>query len=343
MACRECHFAKEKCEKTSIPCARCARLSLKCVPHQSKQGRGKKPRKKEKSSTHYLAEDSIAENTCQLGSKHYGLHFVIRHWIAYAISRRSFSLLAKASALASKCAISMDQVLCGENDFDAAVVSMDGNRMMTFLPSMILKPGREQHVGADPLALSEVPDNLLEAIDYCRPGSLQHPGTRLIVIREVKCGLSRYYLSAAMQRDVVSWQRVQDTWKANLMEVKDLWLPKEEKQKYNRGLVEQIALHQNPYTRPKPGRTSSTKIFLASKKVIDVECKQCLTIANLDHAFFSIEYIPAAGEKKVHSDSEQSGDNLLASLMDNADDLESASELDWLLQTLDDEAVNFLR
>ena len=44
---------------------------------------------------------------------HYGLQCQIREWISMSLARRSFALLAKASALANRCGIHMDRILCG--------------------------------------------------------------------------------------------------------------------------------------------------------------------------------------------------------------------------------------
>lgn len=229
----------------------------------------------------------------------------------------------------------MDQVLCGENGFPASATSINNSRMMSFLPDMVLKPSREQQVGGEPLALSEVPEDMLEAID-CLPTAARNPETRWICIRELRCGVSRYYVSTAMQRDVVSLARVQETWRANEMEVNDLWLPKEEKPKFSRGFNQQIAIHKDPFMQPKPTSIKRTRIRLAEGREIEVDCCLCLKLVNLDHAFMSIEYHGGESQEAVstnNSDAELFADmSFLDSLMD---EMEATGELDELLQGFD--------
>ena len=326
-----------KCENDKTPCKRCIRLSLECIPHVSRQGQGPKRRyKKARARSEQFNEESleaeVVEHTSKLGANHYGLFFVVRHWVSFAFSRRSFSLLARATSLACRCGITMDQILCGINDFPTSATSIDGSRMMSFLPDMILKPSNEQQVGGRPLLLSEVPIAMLQAID-CRPDTLRDPEARWICIRELRCGASRYYVSRAMQRDMASWEKVQETWNANKMEVNDLWLPKEEKPKFTRGFNQQIAIHKGPHTQPKPTSIKGIKIRLGRERVVEVDCIMCLNVVNLDHAFLSTEYYvnetPEAASKD-QSDADPFGD--FAFLDSMMDELEATGELDDLLQ-----------
>lgn len=341
MACQACRKAKVKCDSKEkgddSSCARCTRLSLECVPHVSRQGQGPKKRKRKAQTTtrnENTIEAEVVEQTSKLGSNHYGLHFVIRHWVSIALTRRSFSLLDRASSLACRCGINMDQIFCGDNEFPVAATSIDGNRMMSFLPTIILKPSREQVVGGAPLLLSEVPNDMLEAID-CLPTAARNPENRWITIREMKCGVSRYYVSTAMQKDIVPWTQVQDTWEANEKEVNDLWLPKEEKPKFSRGFNQQIAIHKNPFTQPKPTSIKNTRIRLADGKEVDVDCCLCLKVVNLDQAFLSIEYYvrepqEVASSSTNQSDVEPFGDMTFLDSM--LDELEATGELDVLMQ-----------
>jgi len=142
MACEACHGAKVKCNK-KIPCARCLKMNIPCVPHVSRQGQGSKKRKRRKQSedddtTTTTQVKNLVENTFLKknktfldvgGSKgrkggaagatprrHYGLYHLLRQWISLAFTRRTFRLLQLVSKLAIKNGISMDQILCGKDN-----------------------------------------------------------------------------------------------------------------------------------------------------------------------------------------------------------------------------------
>jgi len=120
MACRECHLAKVKCDKSTLPCVRCANLGLECVEHVSRQGQGRKKRRRGAQSN--SKSDRVEEGVLRMMPRdqswrnHYGIHFVIRHWVAIAFSRRSFSLLRMASTLANDTGITMGRYCGGRID-----------------------------------------------------------------------------------------------------------------------------------------------------------------------------------------------------------------------------------
>lgn len=241
-------------------------------------------------------EDEVV-STFNLGPSHYGLHYVIRHWVSYAISRRSFSLLAKASGLAKKCGITMDEILSGENHFTERETGT--HREMLFLQRIMLTPARNQQTSGGPLSLAEVPTNLLQAINCCPDVPNHNPDNRWINIREMKEGTSRFYASHAFQRDIMSWSVMNETWNANEIEVKDLWTPAPERIKYAQALIHQFSLHNQPGMPPSPTRTASTRIQLLTKEIVEVECVICLAIVSLDQAFVFVEsFIPPTAQKQ---------------------------------------------
>lgn len=335
-ACQECRKSKVKCEAadgTTEKCKRCVRLSLPCTPHVSRQGQGQKRKRKSSpgENRECTIEADVVEQTSKFGSNHYGLHFVIRHWVSIAMTRRSFSLMDRASALACRCGISMDQVFCGLNEFPLSATSVDGNRAMSFLPNIILKPSSEQQVGGAELALTEVPQDLLQAID-CLSSAARLPETRWITIREMKCGVSRYYVSPAFQNDIATWDVVQSTWKENKMEVNDLWLPKEEKPKFSRGFNQQLAIYKDPYLEPKPTSIKGTKIRLKDGQEMQVDCCLCLIISSLDQAFLSIEYYTREPQETSSKQPETELFQDMAFLDSMMDELEATGELDALMK-----------
>mmetsp|Transcript_21365 Transcript_21365/g.35337 ORF Transcript_21365/g.35337 Transcript_21365/m.35337 type:complete len:367 (-) Transcript_21365:97-1197(-) len=342
MACRECHLAKTKCDNKSNPCVRCAKLSLKCVRHMSRQGHGRKERRrrspgkteeqqqldaKKKAATAapiVRLEDDVAKRTCKLAPGHYGLNSLIRTWIGYAITRRSTSLMTRAFALANKCGISMDQILCGDHDFP-------GEGPMEFLAKTLLKPGSQQVATGKRLTLTEVPQILLDAVNCSSKETEQrHPENRWVYMRERMGGTDRHYVSRAFERDVVSWQTIQDTWKANRTEVFGLWLPTwEEKLKYSQGLIHQFSLHNVKGIPLAPARIAGTKIRLATSEVVDVECIVCGYFHTLDHGYLWLEYSqPIPDEERFPVTKEYSAKELEPLSKFSAEELEPLSSAD---------------
>ena len=287
-------------------------------------------------------EDEVACGTLALGPDHYGLNFVLRHWVAFAISRRSFRLLSKASALAAQSNISMDQILCGENNFDVEVTGLD--RKMNYLESVLLTPARDQQTSGEPLQLSEIPNHILEAIECFTHEARRSVDHRWMLMREIYCGTSRHYVSPSFERDIASWHAIHETWKANRSEVKSLWLPTDENIKYSQGFIQQVSLHNLPNTPPKPTRTAKTRIRLKSSVEVEVECVVCLSIINLDHAYWYYEYfIPSSGVDDGKIDKKRSpADDVLGPISpddlafwENLDEFKWNEELDELLKQVE--------
>ena len=159
MACRECHLAKVKCDNTQHPCVRCAKRSLKCVPHLSRQGHGRKERRPHRAADAKVStkkakverlEDDVSNHTWKLGPGHYGLHYVIRFWLSMSITRRSIPLLGKACGLASKSGITMDEILSGDHPFR-------GDSGTSYMEKILTQPAVEQTVVGSRMLLEEIP------------------------------------------------------------------------------------------------------------------------------------------------------------------------------------------
>jgi len=325
MACKECHLAKVRCDNRNIPCTRCVHLSLKCARHESRQGQGPKKRKSKKDAANVSEESVVRLSANKKWPHHYGFHFVIRHWVAIAVSRRSFSLLKMASALAENTGITMDMVLSGENMFDDAHVSHKrGDRTMHYLPDIILKPIREQQTSGDPLQLSEIPTHILK--DWKMEVTTAET-QRWIFCREIRCGSSRFFLSEAFQKDIISWEKVQQAWEENKQgqEVKDLWMSAAGKPQFAKCLFQLFRHYERPDATPKPVELLGTKIHTASTGEKHVDCTLCLHIVNLDHAFLKIEIMnhDATGPDAVVDD-----DTFLLGIMQG---IEDNSEFEALL------------
>ena len=357
-------MAKIKCSKTS-PCERCVRRGIECVPHDSRQGQRKKKRSasdRKLQGTHGDgaadgdgADDSdgadddcdeldvdghpknnIVENTLmssiseRLGPTHFGLHLILRQWIAFAFTRRSFTLLAKASTLAKKSGIPMDRIMCG-TDWPAEWTVLEKPfPQMQFLRDILCVTLEHQVVEQGRMPFADIPEPLLVATyssrmrsrsalameqnqitsdltydegnadDFDHDGDYnvddddddQHLGDRLITIKEMNCGVVRFFTSSAFERDVCSWKLMQERWRANSGNVMELFLPRSELVLYANCLAHQISLHSHPNTPPFPTRLPTTKIILRTGQVVEAECVQCFHIVNIDLSMMYLEYIP---------------------------------------------------
>jgi Fungal Zn(2)-Cys(6) binuclear cluster domain len=284
MACRECHVAKVKCDKV-LPCSRCVRLSKVCIRHESRQGQG---RNKKRARSKVSEDATISTEVGTLKPNHYGLQYLVRSWVALALRRRNFGLLARAGMIADRSGISMDQIFC-EN----------GNqRGMDFLYSLLLTPAPNQQVLGNRLSWSEIPHGMLVATGCVgATDRLNDPivADRWIWIREIRHGVSRYLVTPAFDRDIADWNLIQQTYRENDKSVVELFLNPTEIGKHTKAFAHQISLHATPDLAPRSSRMRS-KVKLKNKKggAQTAECDQvfCLAIENLDHDFTYQEYVP---------------------------------------------------
>jgi hypothetical protein len=241
----------------------------------------------------------------------------------------------------------MDQIFAGENHFDRSFsgIAMNGANTvpMNFVPNIILHPARNQIVSGPPLLLSEVPDNLLRAVEInLHANHATMVEQRWIMIREKQRGMSRWYVSEAFERDICSYQRINEAWKANEGEVKEMWLSGEGKGKYAQGLIQQFSLHSTPGMPPTPTRIPRSKINLTNGEEVDVDCAVCLAIVNIDEGFFYMEYFPppsptpvqpaVATSSRNNAFIQKVGDDV--AFLDTIEEFEWTGELDELLKTL---------
>lgn len=317
-ACKECHAAKVKCDKT-FPCSRCERLRRTCVPHESKQGQKRK--RAVKDGLKETEDAHVSAQVVSLRSDHWGLQYLVRSWVSIALRRRSFSLLSRASSVAVRSGISMDQVLC-ENE---------KHRGMDFLYPMLLSPVDKQQVLGKDLDFDEVPVALRTAI-AC--SSLHTAKNRWLWIREMRKGVSRYYCSPAFQENLASKEDVMKTYQKNKKSVAELFLTNTPK--HIRAFAHQITLHENAGTAPKPSRVTNLEIRKKCGKNVIVDQVACLAILDLDHAFWSLEYVVQENEKpSIKSGGGRSGSTDSLSPQVERLDLDNMLDLDGLVN--DDE------
>jgi hypothetical protein len=222
----------------------------------------------------------------------------------------------------------MDQILC----------ETETQRGMDFLYSFLLtKSANQEVVDSNGLQLAKVPDTLWKAIGCnSEDPSLER---RWIFIREMHKGLSRYYCSPAFEENVVTRPQIEETYRSNKKPVVDLFLP--DRSTHTRGVAHQVSLYKSPGVAPKPCRLSGVKLQTSkSDTPVDVDQILCMVIVNLDHAVYSVEYVPrgktdSSAEAKVASSSSEATewdlDNL--ALMDLAD-LEGDKDLEFIYDLL---------
>ena len=274
-------------------------------------------------------EESLAAKATALNPSHFGLRHLIRTWVAIAMKRRSFSLLAKASTLAAKTGVTMDNIFCGEGShvqlsmlsgFEAYSSSLSP---MSFLIQDLLTPLSAQDVDNRRLLWHELPTDLLAATACQVPMSRleatnlpnvtdQAPlapalGSRWIFVRLITHGRSRYFCSPNFERDIVSWATIQWTWNSNQREVTSLFLPKSELESHAHTLMHQFSIHELPNM---PGRANRYKTRIKVKPgvvpasspnllkdtdgelSIAVDAVMCLKLIDEDTAFLFMEYAP---------------------------------------------------
>ena len=289
MACRECHTAKVKCEKV-IPCARCVRLGKVCIRHESRQGQG---RAKKRARSRISEDAALSTEVGTLNPNHYGLQYLIRSWVALAMRRRNFGLLARAGMIADRSGINMDQILC-ENH-------ARNQRGMDYLYSILLTPAPQQVVVGSRLSWSELPPTLLVATGCVgATDGLADPvvADRWIWIREIRQGISRYLVTPAFERDIAEWPLIQQTYQENNKSVVELFLAPSDIPKHTKAFAHQVSCHATPGL-PRSSSRMKSKVKLKPKNVryggmasVDVDQVFCLDIINLDHDFTYSEYVP---------------------------------------------------
>lgn len=271
-----------------------------------------------------LPNDNTTTTTSSSNSSgirhHYGLSYLVRQWMALSIKRRSWKLWAQAANLARVCGMSMDDVLCDDDDNTTA---SSRRRGMDCLYPFLLTPGAQQQVvGTTPLQPIDVPAHLWRAIGIALETTttttsndlqkqakwldqaLEH---RWIFVRETNRGVSRFYVSPAFARHVVSRQLIEETCRTNKYDIADLYMTEPEcgnTHDFVRGFTSQVALHKRPGMHTPPTRLRKVKIKTKRQNnddndgtttatvIQEVDQLWCLAIANLDQSFGLTEFLP---------------------------------------------------
>jgi len=237
-------------------------------------------------------EDTLVCKTITngMGRDHFGLNFIIREWVALAFSRRSFQLLARASFIAAKMKIPMDDIISNQSPFARATES----EPMEFLARDLLLPKGQRKSFGYPLELGEVPWDLLDAVQIDPKRATESIQNRWIGIRWTSQGTVRFWTSPLFARDFATVKEVCDVWEENRSdkEIVDLFLPKSEKGKFAQNLFNLIFVNNKP-NMPCFVLTNRTKVLKRGvPEPIEVNVIQTMKLIDLDSMihYFEIQF-----------------------------------------------------
>ena len=244
-------------------------------------------------------EDNVLKNAnSSVGPNHFGLHILIRQWVSIATLRRSFALLARASTLATKSGISMDDIFANQSPF----AKMTNSPPMMFVRESIILPASQQRVSGPRLQFNEIPRELTNAVQLFVDSESAIEDSRWIIVRLIRHGTSRYFLSPGFEKYVATFDEVQTTWEQNLREVKSLWMEESEVVKYSQSFAHQISILKTPSSRCTPCKIpGGTTIYHNSypngdlnkrphRMPIDVEFLMGIKCPDIDTMFLYTEY-----------------------------------------------------
>ena len=289
-ACQACHNAKVRCTQEEPACHRCRRLSLDCVPHVSRQGQGPKPRKKRchtgagAGGTATTEDEVVLQQIQDMGRYHYGVMYMVHMWTSYAFARRSFRLLGKASKLAERSGIPMDDIF---NDTRRPILDP------------LFYRSKEKSIQAassdsQPSWL-DVPPKLGTACALT--GNSANIAERYIMLRDCDGGDSRYLLSAAFERDIESRWINEQKWRANEEPVAKLFLrDASDFSKFSQAVNYQVARYREPSVPPTCARTTGLFVKLKQNNGTtifqEMDLIHALEIVSLERSFFLFEFVP---------------------------------------------------
>jgi len=165
-----------------------------------------------------------------------------------AFSRRSFALLARASFVASKMQIPMDDIISNQSPFAAATDSQP----MEFLARDLLSPKNERITVGFPIELGEIPWDIFDAVNIDTNQPAESVRNRWIAIRWTSQGISRFWGSPLFSRDFATVDEVCEVFAANSgeKEVIDLFMAKSEKAKFAQGIFNLLFVNHKPNMEP---------------------------------------------------------------------------------------------
>jgi hypothetical protein len=292
-------------------------------------------------------EDNLISKSISngVGRDHFGLNYLIREWVALAFSRRSFSLLARASFIACKMDIPMDDIISNQSPFAIATDSQP----MEFLARDILLPKSQRKTIGYPIELEEIPWDLFEAVQIDANRAIEGVRNRWIGIRWQRQGICRYWVSPLFSRDFASLEEISKVWIENSKdkEVIDLFLPKSEKGKFGTEIFNLLFVNYRPGMGCFVVKNPYKVIKRNTPEPIDVNVIQTMKLVDLDSMFhyFEIQFKDRTAE---HLMGENTSDNMNkrdhADLyVDNVNDDPIMDDIEFTDIAMTDEMEEFLK
>jgi len=281
--------------------------------------------------------------TNDMGRDHFGLTYVIREWVALAFSRRSFSLLARASFIASKMKIPMDDIISNQSPFAAATDS----EPMDFLSRDILLSKSERKTLGYPMDLREVPRDLLEAVQIDPDRAPESVRNRWIGIRWTTQGICRFWTSPLFARDFAHVEEIGQVFEENSSqkEVVDLFLPASEKEKFAQEIFNIIFVNK----KPNMGCFVTKNRYKVQKRnnpeLIEVNVIQTMKLIDLDSMihYFEIQFLDRTLEHLLGESSMNKRQHVDVSVENVNDDPIMGDDIEFTDITMTDEMEEFLK
>ncbi|KAL3921065.1 MAG: hypothetical protein SGILL_002946 [Bacillariaceae sp.] len=293
-ACTACHNAKVSCDQKLPSCSRCLKRNIVCIPRISRQGQG--PKKRKRSNVNITKNDGLVASSEDAtlvkhdfgGQHHYGVRYMIYSWISFAFSRRSFSLLSRASRLAASANIDMDAILNEQRrPFLEPLMwnTNDSNSKTDKSSSASLQwldlPQRLRHV----CAISDTPSSNFQ--------------NRYIFVREADRGQSRYLTTDAFARDICSSYVMQQTWNANDKPVTQLFLQEDNFDKFTSAINYHMMRYTEPNKAPENLRVKSVHVVFGNggnqhnTTTREMDMIYTFEIVDLEQSFYVCEFVPS--------------------------------------------------
>ena len=307
-ACEECHRVKLRCDNDPLlngnPCSRCRRLQVECLGRPSRQGQGPKKRQKKASNSNnnhdsedgHVLEAQLASCASQQvsadgGRHHFGVRYLIHSWTSFAFARRSFALLGRASRLAAKCQIPMDELYCESRREVLDPIMYNKNDTLS-TPS---SPYNNQR-----LQWKDIPAALLRTL---KATTAKERANRYLVGRQAIHGQSRWFASDLFEQDIASVWLMEETWKANRMTVVKLFLHGSESfDKFTNMINYQISRYSHPGKQPECCRANGFQIkFQQPPLVREMDAIYSFQIVTLENSFYMMEYVPSKAEDETEN------------------------------------------
>jgi len=269
----------------STAAAAAAAASSAASATRTEHGAAKNTQQQEQQQTLEVEDEIVCKGIHDLGYNHFGLHHLIRMWTCLSYTRRSFNLLARASFLASRCGISMDEVLSNESPF----AKLTNAKPLSFLQNSILLPKQQQVVLGPRLDLMEIPSDLLEAV-LIDPRMHETHCNRWFSIRMTQFGKIRLYNSPNFERDFATTDEMERTWIDNKKEIIDLFLTKSSKIPFGRDMLNHYYLNKEPNKGCFVTRCqTAVKLKSQPEQPVEMDLIHSMKIVDLDTEIFYME------------------------------------------------------